>query len=286
MWALPAVPKLELNDGAEIPQIGFGVFEIDRSRTAELVRVALDAGYRHIDTAQMYGNEAEVGEAIDRSGLSRDEVFITTKLHNDRHGRDSAKAALDESLERLRTDHVDLYLLHWPVPPEERYVESWRALEELRADGRARSIGVSNVGADQLRRLAAHTDTEPAVNQVEMHPWLMQPELRDYHAEHGIVTEAWRPIAKGTILDDPTVVGIAEARGRTPAQVVLRWHVQLGNVVFPKSATPSRIRENIDVLDFELSPVEMASISALDDDPGKPPSRTSEAVEAMPSWSS
>jgi 2,5-diketo-D-gluconate reductase A len=278
------VPTIELNNGVQIPQFGFGVFDVAESEAVEAVLTALEAGYRHIDTAQLYGNEAQVGEAIRRSGLSRDDLFITTKLHNDRHGRQSAKDALDESLERLQTDHVDLYLLHWPVPPVERYVESWQALEELQADGCTRAIGVSNVGIDQLRRLAAHSETVPAVNQVEMHPWLPQQELREYHGEHGIVTEAWRPIAKAGILDHPTIVGLAQTYGKTPAQVVLRWHIQLGVVVFPKSVTPSRIRENIDVFDFAITDEDMAVISALDDDPRKPPSRISEVVAMRPSW--
>ena len=279
------IPDIELRNGTKIPQLGFGVFQVDRSETVEVVRTALEAGYRHVDTAQMYGNEAEVGEAIRQSGLQRDEVFVTTKLHNSRHGRDSAKIALDESLERLGTDYVDLYLLHWPVPPADQYVESWHGLEELQAAGLVRAIGVSNVTSDHLRHLASFSDTVPAVNQVEVHPWLLQTELRDYHAEHGIVTEAWRPIAKGGVLGDPTITRLAEAYAKTPAQVVLRWHIQLGNVVFPKSANRARICENIDLFDFEISATDMASISALDDEPDKPPSRTSEAVTMMSSWS-
>jgi 2,5-diketo-D-gluconate reductase A len=259
------VPNVRLNNGVEIPQFGFGVFQIPPGDTAQAVRAAFDAGYRHIDTAQMYGNEEGVGRALAESGLRRDEVFLTTKLNNDRHGHDAALGALDESLARLGTDHVDLFLIHWPRPKENRYVETWTAFEKLAADGRARAIGVSNFTPTHLERLAAETGTVPAVNQVELHPRFPQAELRAYHREHGIATEAWSPIAKGgDLLQDPTVTAIAQRYARTPAQIVLRWHLQLGNIVFPKSARPERIRRNIDVFGFELGNDDMAAIDGLD----------------------
>jgi 2,5-diketo-D-gluconate reductase A len=259
------VPNIRLNNGVEIPQFGFGVFQVPAEDTAETVRAAFDAGYRHIDTAQMYGNEEGVGQALAESGLSRDEVFITTKLNNDGHGFDTALKKLDESLAKLRTDHVDLYLIHWPRPREDRYVETWKGLEKALADGKARSIGVSNFTIANLERLAKETDTVPAVNQIELHPHLVQRELRNYHVEHGIATEAWSPIAQGgELLTDGVLKELAEKYGKTPAQVVLRWHIQLGNIVFPKSMKPERMRENIDVFDFDLSNDDMDAVSALD----------------------
>jgi 2,5-diketo-D-gluconate reductase A len=257
------VPNVRLTNGVEIPQFGFGVFQVEPERTAEIVRTALEAGYRHIDTAQMYRNEEGVGQAIRESGLARDEVFVTTKLDNSRH-RDP-DVALGESLKRLGTDHVDLFLIHWPRPHHDRYVQAWKGLEQLLADGRARSIGVSNFQVPHLERLAAETGTVPAVNQIELHPRFPQRELRAYHREHGIATEAWSPLFQGgDLLDDPRLGEMAGRYGKTPAQVVLRWHVQLGNIVFPKSNTPHRIRENIDVFDFELSAPDMATIDGLD----------------------
>jgi 2,5-diketo-D-gluconate reductase A len=261
---MSTVPSIPLNNGGAIPQFGFGVFQVRPGETAEVVGAAFEAGYRHIDTAQMYRNEEGVGRALADSGLPREEVFITTKLNNDRHGHDEACRALDESLRRLGTDYVDLYLIHWPRPRADRYVETWKGFEKLLADGRARAIGVSNFTVRHLTRLAEETDTVPAVNQVELHPRLAQAELREYHEAHGIVTEAWSPLAKGgDLLRDPTLLDLARAHGRTPAQVVLRWHIQLGNIVFPKSSRPERMRENIDVFDFELSAEEMAAIDAL-----------------------
>ncbi len=259
-----SVPMIRLASGVEIPQFGFGVFQIPPPDTVAAVRYALDAGYRHIDTAQMYGNEREVGQAIAESGVPREDVFVTTKLANDRHGYDEAIAALGESLRRLGTDYVDLFLIHWPRPRLGKYVETWRAFEKLAADGRARSIGVSNFTPAHLDTLLAATDTVPDVNQVELHPAFQQPELRAYHRAHGIATEAWSPIAQGEVLDDPIIAELAERHDRTPAQVVLRWHIQLGNIVFPKSKTPSRIRENINIFDFELSADDMAMIATLD----------------------
>ncbi|HEY2204993.1 MAG TPA: aldo/keto reductase [Pseudonocardia sp.] len=257
------VPTIRLNNGVEIPQFGFGVFQIPPDQTADAVREAFAAGYRHIDTAQMYRNEEGVGDAIADSGLGRDEVFVTTKLNNDGHGYDSAVSALEESLKRLRLDHVDLYLVHWPLPHLDRYVDTWKGFEKLLSDGKVRSIGVSNFQPAHLDRLAEETDTVPGVNQIELHPRLTQPELRKYHAEHGIATEAWSPIAQGEALSETVITGLADKYGKTPAQVVLRWQVQVGNIVFPKSVTPERIRENIDVFDFELAADDVAEIEQL-----------------------
>jgi 2,5-diketo-D-gluconate reductase A len=259
------VPSITLNNGVEIPQLGFGVFQIDRGDAVAAVRAALDAGYRHIDTAQMYGNEREVGQSIAESGIPRDEIFVTTKLNNDRHGHDDAIKALDESLDKLGSDHVDLYLIHWPRPRENRFVETWKAFEELQSDGRTRAIGVSNFQIPHLERLAAETATVPAVNQIELHPRFPQAELRAYHREHGIATEAWSPIGGqgSNLLSEPTLQSLAAKYGKTPAQIVLRWHIQLGNIVIPKSVTPSRIKENIDVFDFELEPGDMDAVDAL-----------------------
>jgi 2,5-diketo-D-gluconate reductase A len=258
------IPDIALTSGTTIPQLGFGVFQIPSEDTAGLVRTALDAGYRHIDTAQMYGNEAGVGEGIAKSGVAREDVFITTKLSNDQQGHDSAIKALDASLERLGTDYVDLFLIHWPLPKKNLYLETWQAFEELAKAGKARAIGVSNFQPEHLDALAAAGAATPAVNQIELHPLLQQTGLRAYHDEHGIVTEAWSPIAQGEVLDDPVLVDIAGKIGKSPAQVVLRWHLQHGNVVFPKSSTPARIRENGDIFGFELGGHEMAAIAELD----------------------
>jgi len=258
------IPSLTLNDGVAIPQFGFGVFQIPPAATAEAVTTALELGYRHIDTAAIYGNEAEVGEAIAASGIPRDELFVTTKLWNGDQGYDSALSAFEVSAGKLGLDVVDLYLIHWPVPARDRYVESWRALARLKEDGRVRSIGVSNFQPAHLRRLFDEVGVVPSVNQVELHPYLQQAELRAFHAEHQIVTEAWSPLAQGLVLDDPALVEIAAAHGKTSAQVVLRWHIQLGNVVFPKSVTPARIAENLELFDFELSGAEMETIAGLE----------------------
>jgi 2,5-diketo-D-gluconate reductase A len=257
-------PAIPLPGGASIPQLGFGVFQVAPSQAVEAIRCALGVGYRHIDTAAAYRNEAEVGEAIRASGLDRGEVFVTTKCFNTNHGYEQAKAAFERSLERLRFDYVDLYLIHWPVPSNDLYVDTWRAFIELQRAGRARTIGVSNFQPAHLRRVIEETGVTPAINQIELHPYLQQRELRDLHAELGIVTESWSPLARGLVLEDPVIVGIAAAHGKTPAQVVIRWHLQLGLVVFPKSVTPARIRENFDVFDFELSAEQMAQIEALD----------------------
>ena len=261
-----SIPNIELNDGHSIPQLGFGVFQIDPAETERAVRVALEVGYRHIDTAEMYGNERGVGEAIGASGLDRGEVYVTSKLNNSFHEPDEARKAFDRTLSELGVDHVDLFLIHWPLPTlyDGDYVSTWKTLEEFRADGRSRSIGVSNFQVEHLERLAAETDTVPAVNQIELHPYFQNREVRSYDEEHGIATEAWSPIAQGDVLDDPVVTEIAAKLGRTPAQVVLRWHVQRGNIVFPKSVTPDRIRENFEIFDFEIEPADLEQIDGLD----------------------
>jgi 2,5-diketo-D-gluconate reductase A len=259
------VPGIELNSGATIPQLGFGVFQIEQSQTAETVGKALEIGYRHIDTAQMYGNEAEVGEAIRASGIGRDELFVTTKCNNSNHGRLDSQKALDESLEKLGLDYVDLYLIHWPLPGKDLYVDTWRGLEEAVKDGKTKSIGVSNFQDHHLERLFAETETVPAVNQIELHPHMQQLAMRSFDQRHGIATEAWSPIGQGKgVIDDETIVGIAQKHDKTGAQVTLRWHIQLGNIVFPKSVTPERIQENFEIFDFELSDDEMNSINELE----------------------
>ena len=261
------IPTLTLNNGVEMPQLGFGVFQVPPDETAAAVGEALRAGYRSIDTATAYGNEEGVARAVRESGIPRDELFITTKLWNDDHGYDKALRACEASLERLGIERLDLYLIHWPTPARDDYVETWRALEKLLADGRTRAIGVSNFQPAHLRRLVDETGTVPAVNQIELHPYLQQAELRGTHGDLGIATEAWSPLAKGgDLLGEHVVTEIAGAHGRTPAQVVLRWHVQLGNVVIPKSVTPSRIKENIDVFGFTLDTEDLAAISALNED--------------------
>ena len=260
------VPSIELNDGHRIPQLGFGVFQIDPAETADAVTRALEIGYRHIDTAEGYGNEAGVGEAVRASGLDRADVFVTSKLDNDSHRPDDARAAFDRTLSELDIDYVDLFLIHWPLPTlyDGDYVSTWKVMEEFKADGRARSIGVSNFQVDHLERLAAETDTVPAVNQIELHPYLLNEEVRAHGEAHGIATEAWSPIAQGEVLDDPVVTEIAEKVGRSPAQVVLRWHIQRASIVFPKSITPERIEENFRIFDFELEDGDMEQLGALD----------------------
>jgi diketogulonate reductase-like aldo/keto reductase len=258
------VPRVELNDGESIPQLGFGVFQIPPKETAEAVTRAFEAGYRHIDTAAAYRNEAEVGQAFRASGLDREDVFITTKCFNDTQGYQESRRAFDASLERLELEHIDLYLIHWPVPSQDLYVETWKTFIELKEEGRVRSIGVSNFNPPHLRRIIDETGVTPAVNQVELHPRLQQPGLRREHEDLGIATEAWSPLAQGAVLDDPTITSIAGAHEKTAGQVVLRWHLQIGTIVFPKSVTPERIVENFDICDFHLSDTEMDSIEALD----------------------
>ncbi|MYS37482.1 diketogulonate reductase-like aldo/keto reductase [Streptomyces sp. KhCrAH-43] len=261
---MTSVPHITLNNGVRMPQLGFGVFQVPDDETATAVGHALDAGYRSIDTAAVYGNERGVGRAIADSGVPREELFVTTKLWNADQGYDQALAAFDASLAKLGLDHVDLYLVHWPTPARDLYAETYKALEKILADGRARAIGVSNFQVPHLRRLMEHTGTVPAVNQVELHPGLQQAELRAFHAEHGIATEAWSPLAQGAVLEDEAITRIAQANGVTPAQVVLRWHLRTGNIVIPKSVTPARIRQNLDVFGFELTDTDLADIAALD----------------------
>ncbi|MBV9821684.1 MAG: aldo/keto reductase [Actinobacteria bacterium] len=259
------VPTLTMNNGVRIPQLGFGVFLVPDTETRAAVTTALRAGYRHIDTAKLYQNEAGVGAAIAESGIARDELFVTTKVWNSEQGYDPAIASFEASLDRLGLDVLDLLLIHWPAPDLDRYVDTWRAFEKLYADGRVRAIGVSNFHPAHLRRLLDETDVVPAINQIELHPLLPQAELRAFHAEHGILTEAWSPLARGgSVLTDPVVTSIADRLGRSPAQVVLRWHIELGTVVIPKSVTPARIAENIDVFDFSLTGDDHRAIAGLE----------------------
>ena len=262
----PGVPTLTLNNGVEIPQLGFGVFQIKPEETVKATTSALEIGYRHIDTAQMYGNEREVGLAVRESGIPRDEVFVTSKLNNNRLERDDILRSFDTSLSELGFDYLDLFLIHWPLPAVADYVARWKVMEEIYAGGRVKAIGVSNFQPHHLRNLFGATDVRPAVNQVEAHPFLTQDELRAFDADHEIVTEAWAPIARGKVNDDPVIAGIAGQVGKTPAQVTLRWHIQRGDVVFPKSVTRSRVEENFDIFDFELDESAMTAISALNRD--------------------
>ena len=260
------VPQVELNDGNSIPQHGFGVFQIEPEDTAEAVARALEIGYRHIDTAEAYENERGVGKGVRASGLDRGEVFVTSKLANDSHDPDDARRAFDGTLSALGFDHVDLFLIHWPLPTlyDGDYVSTWKTLEEFKADGRARSIGVSNFEVEHLKRIEAEADVPPAVNQIELHPYFLNEDVRSYGESNGIATEAWSPIAQGDVLDDRLIVAIAEEHDRTPAQVVLRWHLQRGSIVFPKSSTPDRMRENFELFDFELPDEDVARIDGLD----------------------
>jgi 2,5-diketo-D-gluconate reductase A len=259
-----SVPYVDLNDGNRMPQLGFGVFQVPAEETAEAVGHALRTGYRSIDTAAAYGNEDGVRDAIQESGLERGDVFITTKLINGKHGYEEAQSAFAQSLSMLGGDYIDMYLIHWPVPQEDRYVEAWQTLCAVRQVPYLHSIGVSNFQIEHLERIIDATGVVPAVNQIELHPRLQQAELRRFHAERGIATEAWSPLGQGEVLDDPVIAEIASAHERTPAQVVLRWHIQLGNVVIPKSVTPSRIEENFQVFDFELTEADMKRLSELD----------------------
>ena len=263
---MSTVPTIQLNDGARIPQVGFGVFQIDPANTAAAVKTALDIGYRHIDTAEMYGNEREVGQGIRDAGVDRADVFVTSKLNNGFHEPDKARHAFDQTLKALGSDYVDLFLIHWPLPTlyDGDFVSTWHTLEEFTKDGRARSIGVSNFQTAHLEQLAREAGTTPAANQIEVHPYLTNDEVRAYNREHGIATEAWSPIAQGLVLDDPVVRRIADTTGKSPAQVVLRWHIQRGDIVFPKSVTPQRIRENFALFDFELSDSNVDALTSLD----------------------
>jgi diketogulonate reductase-like aldo/keto reductase len=259
------VPNVDLLDGAAMPQLGLGVFQVPDDEAERAVATALRDGYRSVDTASAYGNERGVGKALRDSGVPREELFVTTKLWNDEQGYDNALRACEASLSRLGLDYLDLYLIHWPVPGRGLYLETWRALERLKEDGSVRSIGVSNFTVETLRHVLQEADVVPAVNQIELHPYFQQDGLRAFHREHGIHTEAWAPLGQGQgLLDDPALGRLAQRHGRTPAQVALRWHIQIGNVVIPKSVTPSRIAENIDVFGFDLSPDDMAAIGELD----------------------
>jgi 2,5-diketo-D-gluconate reductase A len=261
---------ITLNDGVAIPQLGFGVWQIPDATAHASVVTALQVGYRHVDTAAIYDNETGVGRAIRDSGVPREDVFLTTKLWNADHGYDAALRAFDASLERLGTDYIDLYLIHWPVPEQDLYLETWRALEKLNTDGRARAIGVSNFPAEALERLVKESKKVPAINQIELHPYFPQPAMRALNAKLGIVTEDWSPLGQGgELLREPLLSRIATIHGKTPAQVVIRWHLQIGNVVIPKSATPARIRENFEVFDFELTPAELDEITALGSPKGR-----------------
>ena len=263
---MSTVPTIDLNNGNRIPQLGFGVFQIPPDDTADAVKTALDIGYRHIDTAEMYQNEKGVGDGIRHAGVDRSEVFVTSKLNNGFHKPDDARRAFDHTLSALGFDYVDLFLIHWPLPTlyGGDYVSTWKTLEEFKKDGRARSIGVSNFQVEHLKRLAQETETVPAVNQIEVHPYFVNNEVRVYGQQHGIETEAWSPIAQGKVLDDPVITRIAEAAGKSPAQVVLRWHIQRGDIVFPKSVTPQRIKDNFALFDFELGQDDVDAITTLD----------------------
>jgi len=260
------VPRIELNDGTSIPQLGFGVFQVEPDETADVVRQAFEVGYRHLDTAQMYGNEAGVGQAIRESGLDRDDVYVTTKLNNSFHRPDDARKAFEESLDRLGLDHVDLFLIHWPLPTQYDgdFVSTWQTLVELRDSGRTRSIGVSNFQPDHLDRIIEATGVVPAVNQIEVHPFFGNEAARAADAQHRIATEAWSPIAQGKVVGDPVVEDVAARAGRTASQVTLRWHLQRGDIVFPKSTRVERMRENFEVFDFTLDDADMAALSGLD----------------------
>ena len=261
------VPTVTLNNGVEIPQLGFGVFQVKPADTRRATEVALDVGYRHIDTAEMYGNEAEVGQAVRASGLDRSEVFVTSKLNNNRHAPAAVAEAFDGTLAALDLDYVDLFLVHWPLPTiDVDYVDTWKAMEGLLDTGKVRAIGVSNFQAAHLDRILAEGTVVPAANQIEIHPYLTQDPLRQYDGSHGIATEAWSPIAQGKVLDDPAITAVAADVGRTAAQVVLRWHIQRGEIVFPKSVTPSRVQENFALFDFELTDDQMAAVTALNRD--------------------
>lgn len=263
---MTGIPSLTLNNGLEIPQLGFGVFQIQPDQTKEATLKALEVGYRHIDTAEMYGNEKEVGEAVHASGIAREDIFVTSKLNNGFHDPAAAKKAFDATLEALAFDYLDLFLIHWPLPAVGDFVDTWKALEEISASGRVKAIGVSNFQQHHLQRLFDETEIVPAVNQIEVHPYLTQDALREFGTQHGIATEAWSPIAQGKVLDDPTITEIAQRVGRSTAQVTLRWHIQRGDIVFPKSVTASRVKENFELFDFELTEADVAAITGLNKD--------------------
>lgn len=263
---LDSIPTITLNDGNTIPQLGYGTYQVAPGEAVENVSLALTVGYRHIDTAEMYQNEAQVGQAIRQSSLERDDIFITSKLNNGFHEPDDARQAFADTLEKLGVEYIDLFLIHWPLPNKYGgdFVSTWKVLEEFKKDGRAKSIGVSNFQVPHLEKLASECEITPAVNQIELHPYFQNREVAQYGIQHGIATEAWSPIARGDILDDAAVTAIAEELGKTSAQVVLRWHIQQGYIVFPKSTTPERIKENFALFDFTLSDEHMARINELD----------------------
>lgn len=261
---MSTIPSVQMNDGRAIPQIGFGVWQVPDDVVTDATLEAFRCGYRHVDTAAVYENERGVGEAIARSGLERDELFVTTKVWQTDHGYDATLRAFDTSLGLLGLDQVDLYLVHWPAPATGNYLETWRAVLSLQADGRARSIGVSNFHVHHLDRIIEEFDVVPAVDQIELHPWLPQSQVRAYAAQHDIVIEAWSPLASGGLIDNPTLAAVGAKYGKTPAQVMIRWHLELGNVVLPKSVTPERIRQNIDVFDFGLDEEDFAAIATLE----------------------
>jgi len=264
MTTPPFSPLITLSDGHQIPQLGLGVYKVEDATAARIVEGAIDAGYRHVDTAKLYFNEAGVGQGVRASGVPRDELFVTTKVWNDDQGYDETLRAFDASLELLGMDYVDLYLIHWPAPKQDRYVDTWRALEAIKRDGRARSIGVSNFNQPHLEKLLGASTETPVINQIEIQPWLQQQALRDFDAAHGIVTEAWSPLARGRVLGEPALEAIGAKHGKSSAQVVLRWHIQQGLVVIPKSNSIERIRENSQVFDFELDATDLAAIAALE----------------------
>lgn len=269
MSAMAAQTTVTLNDGKAMPQVGLGVWQAPADVTAEVVRTALDAGYRSVDTAAAYRNEQAVGEGVRASGLPREQVFVTTKLWNDHQGFDATLKAFDDSLRRLGLDRVDLYLIHWPAPKQGKYLESWKALVRLREEGRATSIGVSNFQPEHLERIIGETGVAPAVNQIELHPKFQQRTLRAFHQRHGIATESWSPLGQGGLLSEPTIARIAARHGKTPAQAIVRWHIDCGLVVIPKSVHAERIRQNFDVFDFKLDDDDMTAIAALDDPAGR-----------------
>jgi 2,5-diketo-D-gluconate reductase A len=264
MTQATSTPAVTLHDGVEIPQLGFGVFQVPPEKTQDAVEEALEAGYRHIDTAAAYRNERGVGAAIAASGIPREEIFVTTKLWNSAQGYESTLGAFQKSIDRLGMDHVDLYLIHWPVPSEGRALDTWRAFEKIHEEGGSRTIGVSNFRVEDLEQLEREAEMLPTVNQIELHPHFPQAELRAWHRDHGIATESWSPLAQGDLLVNETIAAVATRHDRTPAQAILRWHLQLGNVVIPKSVTPKRIRENFALFDFELTDDDMTEIAALD----------------------
>jgi len=266
MATTTAVPTIALNNGVEIPQLGFGVFQIEPEKTKDATLAALEVGYRHIDTAEMYGNEKEVGEAVRASGIDRGEIFVTSKLNNGFHDPDDAARAFEQSLQALDLGYIDLFLMHWPLPGVGDFVETWKAMEKMYEGGKVRAIGVSNFKQHHLNRLLAETTVIPAANQIEIHPYLTQDDMRDFDRQHGIATEAWSPIAQGNVLKDPVLVRIANRLERSTAQVTLRWHIQRGDIVFPKSVTRERVQENFELFDFELSDADMSDITALNKD--------------------